>query len=60
MDNQLPRLSFDLNESAQMIGLSVVTLRRLIKSNRIRTTQVNRKHLISGNELRRFIGEAGS
>ena len=45
---------FKLNEAAHMLSLSVVSLRRLIKSGTIRAHRRTRHILISRSEIERF------
>jgi excisionase family DNA binding protein len=45
---------FKLNEASRMLSLSVVSLRRLIKSGAIRAHRKTRHILISRSEIERF------
>src|SRR5258708_27231194 len=42
-------------EAAAMLGISFVTLDRLTKDGKIRTTNIGRRVLFAGNDLRSFI-----
>jgi excisionase family DNA binding protein len=53
------KLLFDVNEAAQRLSISVVSVRKLIRARRIRRIPDFRKILISDAELRKFAASAG-
>ena len=56
--NGAARLLFDVREAAARLSVSVVSIRKLIRQNRIRRVPDFRKILISENELQRFASTA--
>lgn len=52
--NGAVKLLFDVREAAARLSVSVVSLRKLIRQNRIRRVPDFRKILISETELQRF------
>jgi excisionase family DNA binding protein len=51
---ETPKSLYKIAEAAQMLSLSVVSLRRLIKSGAIRAHRRTRHILISKSEIERF------
>ena len=52
--NGAPKLLFDVRESAARLSVSVVSIRKLVRQNRLRRVADFRKILIPGSELERF------
>ena len=52
--NVAPKLLFDVRESAARLSVSVVSIRKLIRQNRLKRVPDFRKILISEAELQRF------
>jgi excisionase family DNA binding protein len=52
--NGAPKLLFDVREAALRLSVSVVSIRKLIRQNRLRRVPDFRKILISEAELQRF------
>jgi excisionase family DNA binding protein len=55
--NNAPKLLFDVREAAARLSVSVVSIRKLIRQQRIKRVADFRKILISENELQRFAAE---
>jgi hypothetical protein len=53
-----PKLLFDVRESAARLSVSVVSIRKLIRQQRIKRVSDFRKILISESELQRFASTA--
>lgn len=52
---KLPRLAFSLNETAEMLGLSYITVYRLVQRGKLKTTGSLRTKLITKAEIDRFL-----
>jgi excisionase family DNA binding protein len=52
--NGAPKLLFDVREAAARLSVSVVSIRKLLRQNRIKRVADFRKILISEAELQRF------
>jgi excisionase family DNA binding protein len=52
--NDAPKLLFNVNESAARLNVSVVSIRKLLRQNRIHRIKDFRKILIPESELQRF------
>jgi len=52
-----PKLLFDVREAAARLSVSVVSIRKLIRQQRIKRVADFRKILISETELQRFAAE---
>jgi len=52
--NSTPKLLFDVRESAARLSVSVVSIRKLIRQQRLKRVSDFRKILISEAELQRF------
>ena len=51
----LPRMAFSVTETAEILGLSVVTIRRLIRKGRLRTISGLRHRLVPLTEIQRLL-----
>lgn len=49
-----PRLAYTMEETAKMLGVSYVTIHRLIKRGHLRSSRVLRHKLIPAAEIQRF------
>lgn len=56
--NNAPKLLFDVRESAARLSVSVVSIRKLIRQQRLKRVADFRKILISESELQRFAATA--
>jgi excisionase family DNA binding protein len=52
-----PKLLFDVREAAARLSVSVVSIRKLIRQNRLRRVPDFRKILISDAELQKFASQ---
>jgi excisionase family DNA binding protein len=52
---ELPRLAFSTQETAQVLGLSLTTIRRLIRKGRLRTVRGIRHRMIPRSEIDRLL-----
>jgi len=50
------RLSYTLNEAADMTGISAYTLRRMVLQGKIGSARIGKKILIPAAELQRIVG----
>ena len=53
--NQLPRLAFTMSETADMLGLSYISIHRLVKRGLLQSSAALRHKLISKTEIERFL-----
>jgi hypothetical protein len=53
-----PRIAYRLDETAKLLGISTISIRRAIKRGLIRPSRAFRTPLISQAELERFIAES--
>lgn len=51
----LPRLAFSLQETAEMLGLSYITVYRLIQRGKLKSSGPLRTKLITKTEIDRFL-----
>lgn len=61
-DRQSPpveKLAYKLSEASTMLGLSEITIRRLIKRGALRPNRAVRHIIFSRKELERFLSEGG-
>jgi excisionase family DNA binding protein len=52
---QLPRLAFSIHETAKILGLSYITVYRLIQRGLLKSSSALRKKLIPLTEIERFL-----
>ena len=54
-----PRLAYTIRETAQMLGISYISVYRLVQRNKLRTNTSLRHRLIPRTEIERFLNEPG-
>jgi excisionase family DNA binding protein len=54
----LPRLAYSMREAAQVLGVSYVTVHRLLKRGHLRASSVLRTKVIPRVEMERFLRES--
>jgi excisionase family DNA binding protein len=54
LETPLPRLAYKVNEAAIILGVSKMSVRRLLKNNQLRAVRCLRTPLIPFAELQRF------
>jgi excisionase family DNA binding protein len=52
---KFPRLAFSLNETAEMLGLSYITVYRLVQRGKLKSSGAIRHKLIAKTEIERFL-----
>lgn len=57
---ELPRLAYSLRETAEILGVSYITVFRLIQRGLIRCSQALRTKLIPRKEIERFLRETAA
>ncbi len=55
--NALPRLGYTMRETSQMLGVSYMTIHRLLKRGMLKSCSVLRTKLIPRDEIDRFLRE---
>lgn len=53
----LPRLAYTMAETAQMLGVSYITVFRLLKRGKLRASTALRSKVIARTEIERFLRE---
>ena len=53
----LPRLAFSLKETAKILGISYISVVRLVKRGLLRPSNALRNKLVSRDEIQRFLAE---
>ena len=53
--SQLPRLAYTMEETAQILGVSYITIHRLLKRGKLRSSSALRHKLIPMSEIERFL-----
>lgn len=56
--DSLPRLSYRISEAAQMLGVSQMSVRRMLGAGEMKAVRRFRSPLIPAAELVRFVGKA--
>lgn len=56
--NTLPRLAYTMRETAEIIGVSYITVHRLIKRGKLRASDALRNKVIPRTEIDRFLRES--
>jgi excisionase family DNA binding protein len=51
----LPRLAYTMEETAKILGVSYITVHRLLKRGLLRSSSALRHKLIPGSEIERFL-----
>jgi len=54
-DNALPRLAFTMRETAHILGVSYITVHRLLKRGKLRASDAIRNKVIPRTEIERFL-----
>lgn len=55
VEGELPRLAFSLQETADMLGLSYITVYRLVQRGKLKSSGALRTKLIPKAEIERFL-----
>lgn len=55
MGQPLPRLAYTMEETAKILGVSYITVHRLLKRGLLRSSSALRHKLIPGSEIERFL-----
>jgi excisionase family DNA binding protein len=53
--SQLPRLAYTMEETAKILGVSYITIHRLLKRGKLRSSSALRHKLIPMSEIERFL-----
>jgi excisionase family DNA binding protein len=56
--NPLPRLAYTMRETAVILGVSYITVHRLLKRGKIRASDAIRNKVIPHTEIERFLRES--
>lgn len=56
----LPRLAFTMAETAEILGVSYITVHRLLKRGKLRASDAIRNKVIPRTEIERFLRESTS
>jgi excisionase family DNA binding protein len=56
-DTSLPRAAFSMAETAEILGVSYITVHRLLRRGVLRSSKALRCKLISAEEINRFLKE---
>jgi predicted site-specific integrase-resolvase len=51
----LPKLAYSMKETAEILGVSYITIHRLIKRGLLKSSTALRTKIISRNEIERFL-----
>ena len=54
----LPRLAFSMKETAEILGVSYITVHRLLKRSKLRASDAIRNKVIPKTEIERFLRES--
>ena len=54
----LPRLAFSMKETAEILGVSYITVHRLLKRGKLRASDAIRNKVIPRTEIERFLRES--
>jgi len=54
----LPRLAFTMRETAEILGVSYITVHRLLKRGKMRASDAIRNKVIPRTEIERFLKES--
>lgn len=57
-DTRPPRLAYTMRETAEMLGVSYITVHRLLKRGRLRASDALRNKVIPKSEIERFLRES--
>ena len=53
-----PRLAYSMRETSEMLGVSYITVHRLLKRGRLRASDALRNKVIPKSEIERFLRES--
>lgn len=56
--NPLPRLAYTMRETAEILGVSYITVYRLLKRGKLRASDALRNKVIPKTEIERFLRES--
>ena len=56
--NPLPRLAYTMRETASILGVSYITVHRLLKRGKLRASDAVRNKVIPHTEIERFLRES--
>lgn len=56
----LPRLAFTMKETAEILGVSYITVHRLLKRGKLRASDAIRNKVIPRTEIEKFLRESTS
>ena len=56
--NALPRLAYTMRETAEILGVSYITVHRLLKRGKLRASDAVRNKVIPLTEIQRFLRES--
>jgi excisionase family DNA binding protein len=54
----IPRLAFSMRETAEILGVSYITVHRLLKRGKLRASDAVRNKVIPRTEIERFLRES--
>jgi hypothetical protein len=57
-NNPLPRLAYTMRETAEIIGVSYITVHRLLKRGKLRASDAIRNKVIPHTEIERFLRDS--
>jgi len=55
---ELPRLAYTMRETAKILGVSYITIHRLLKRGKLRASDAIRNKIIPRTEIERFLRES--
>lgn len=56
--SELPRLAYTLQETAQMLGISYISVFRLVQRGKLRTSKMLGKHLVPKGEIEKLLKDS--
>lgn len=57
-NNPLPRLAYTMRETAEILGVSYITVHRLLKRGKLRASDAIRNKVIPYTEIERFLRDS--
>lgn len=58
-ENELPRLAYSMRETAEILGVSYITVHRLVLRGLLRSSSACRHKIIPKTEIERFLRDTG-
>lgn len=55
MENKVIEKGYNIEEAAELLGRSAVTIRRYIKSQKLKAERLGGKYIIPASELRKYL-----